>query len=93
MLAFARRSADSERVLVFVNEPRPRTPRGPVPARAAAGHALAQLLNTDSSFYGGSDVGDLGGVEPEPIPWHEQPFSAELTLPPLAALWLVPDDG
>ena len=27
----------------------------------------------------------------EPIPWHGQPCSAELTLPPLAALWLVPE--
>jgi 1,4-alpha-glucan branching enzyme len=34
----------------------------------------------------------LGAVTPEPIPWHNQPFSAELTLPPLAALWLVPDN-
>ena len=29
---------------------------------------------------------------PEPIPWHGQPVSAELTLPPLAAVWLVPDE-
>jgi 1,4-alpha-glucan branching enzyme len=51
-----------------------------------------EALNTDSSYYGGSDVGNLGGVQPEPIPWHNQAFSAELTLPPLAALWLVPED-
>jgi 1,4-alpha-glucan branching enzyme len=51
-----------------------------------------ELVNTDSSHYGGGDVGNLGGVTPEPIPWHGQPFSAELTLPPLAAVWLVPDE-
>ena len=51
-----------------------------------------EALNTDSSYYGGSDVGNLGGVQPEPIPWHDQPFSAEVTLPPLAALWLVPEE-
>ena len=28
---------------------------------------------------------------PSRIAWHEQPFSAEVTLPPLGALWLVPD--
>jgi 1,4-alpha-glucan branching enzyme len=28
----------------------------------------------------------------EPIPWHNQPFSAELTIPPLATVWLVPAD-
>jgi 1,4-alpha-glucan branching enzyme len=51
-----------------------------------------ELVNTDSHFYGGSDVGNLGGVVAETVPWHEQPFSAELTLPPLAALWLVPGE-
>ena len=45
-----------------------------------------------SSFYGGSDIGNLGGVDPDPIPWHEQPVSAELTLPPLAGIWLVPEE-
>ena len=51
-----------------------------------------EAINTDSTYYGGSDVGNLGALEPEPIPWHNQPFSAEATLPPLAAIWLVPDD-
>ena len=49
-----------------------------------------EAINTDSTFYGGSDVGNLGGLEPEPIPWHGQPVSALVTLPPLAAVWLVP---
>jgi 1,4-alpha-glucan branching enzyme len=51
-----------------------------------------ELLNTDSSLYGGSDVGNLGGVTGEPLPWHGQQHSAPLTLPPLGALWLVPDE-
>jgi 1,4-alpha-glucan branching enzyme len=50
-----------------------------------------EALNTDSAFYGGSGVGNLGGVEAEAVPWHEQPFSATLTLPPLGAVWLVPE--
>jgi 1,4-alpha-glucan branching enzyme len=50
-----------------------------------------EVLNTDSTFYGGSDVGNLGAIDPEPIPWHNQPYSAEMTLPPLAAIWLVPE--
>jgi 1,4-alpha-glucan branching enzyme len=49
-----------------------------------------EAVNTDSSYYGGGDVGNLGGVEAEPVPWHNQPFSAEMTLPPLATIWLVP---
>ena len=41
--------------------------------------------------HGGGDVGNLGGVEAEPDGWHDQPFSAELTLPPLAVCWFVPE--
>jgi 1,4-alpha-glucan branching enzyme len=50
-----------------------------------------EVLNTDSTYYGGSDVGNLGGVESEAVPWHDQPFSAPMTLPPLGVVWLVPD--
>jgi 1,4-alpha-glucan branching enzyme len=49
-----------------------------------------ELLNTDSAFYGGSDIGNGGGVMSEPVPWHGQPHSVLLTLPPLGALWLAP---
>jgi 1,4-alpha-glucan branching enzyme len=92
VLAFARRSADGERVLVFVANLSP-VPRGPFRLGLPRASRWREVLNTDSSFYGGSDVGNLGGIQPEPIPWHDQPFSAELTLPPLAAIWLVPDEG
>jgi 1,4-alpha-glucan branching enzyme len=50
-----------------------------------------EIVNTDSRFYGGSDVGNGWGVEAEPVPWMEQPFSATVALPPLATIWLVPD--
>ncbi|GGM46043.1 1,4-alpha-glucan branching enzyme GlgB [Micromonospora sonchi] len=55
----------------------------------AAG-AWAEILNTDSHHYGGSGVGNLGAVHAEPLPWHGQPASAALRVPPLAALWLRP---
>jgi 1,4-alpha-glucan branching enzyme len=50
-----------------------------------------ELLNTDSSYYGGSDVGNQGAVTADGTPWHDQPFSAEVTLPPLGVVWFVPD--
>jgi 1,4-alpha-glucan branching enzyme len=53
-----------------------------------------ELLNTDAQDYGGSGVGNLGGVEAEPFGWHGQPASVVLRLPPLGMLWLQgPDDG
>jgi 1,4-alpha-glucan branching enzyme len=50
-----------------------------------------ELVNTDAADYGGSGVGNLGMIEAVPEPWHGQPASAVLTLPPLAVLWLAPE--
>jgi 1,4-alpha-glucan branching enzyme len=47
-----------------------------------------ERINTDSSLYGGSDMGNAGGVEAEPIPSHGHDHSVVLTLPPLATLIL-----
>jgi 1,4-alpha-glucan branching enzyme len=47
-----------------------------------------EVLNTDSESYGGSNVGNLGVVEAEPVPWHGLNHSAMVALPPLAVLWL-----
>jgi 1,4-alpha-glucan branching enzyme len=48
----------------------------------------AETLNTDAQIYGGSGVGNLGAVQAVAESWHGQPFSASLTVPPLAVLWL-----
>jgi 1,4-alpha-glucan branching enzyme len=47
-----------------------------------------EVLNTDAAAYGGSGVGNFGGVRAEEAPWHGRPASAMLTLPPLATVWL-----
>ena len=47
-----------------------------------------EVLNTDADDYGGSGVGNFGGVNAEEQPWHGRPASAVVTLPPLATLWL-----
>jgi 1,4-alpha-glucan branching enzyme len=49
-----------------------------------------ERINTDSAHYGGSDVGNNGHVSAEPCPWMGFPASVSLTLPPLAALVLLP---
>ena len=45
-----------------------------------------EILNTDSAAYGGSDVGNFGGVTADDLPWHIKPCSLQLTLPPLATI-------
>jgi 1,4-alpha-glucan branching enzyme len=50
-----------------------------------------EVLNTDAVVYGGSGVGNLGGIEAVPEPWHGLPASATITVPPLGVLWLTPE--
>jgi 1,4-alpha-glucan branching enzyme len=47
-----------------------------------------EVLNTDAGEYGGSGLGNLGGRPAEDRQHHGRPHSLELTLPPLAALYL-----
>lgn len=47
-----------------------------------------ELLNSDAREYGGSGIGNLGGILAEPVPFHGRPYSLTLTLPPLAILFL-----
>jgi len=48
----------------------------------------AERLNSDAALYGGSNVGNEGGVEAAPTPAHGHGWSLRLRLPPLAALIL-----
>jgi 1,4-alpha-glucan branching enzyme len=50
-----------------------------------------ELLNSDADAYGGSGVGNLGGVVGEHPGWHARPFALRLTLPPLACVYLAPE--
>jgi 1,4-alpha-glucan branching enzyme len=54
------------------------------------GGRWVELLNTDAEPYGGSGLGNLGGVLAEDQSWHGFPYSVPLTLPPLAAVYLTP---
>jgi len=51
-----------------------------------------EVLNTDAAAYGGSNTGNMGRVRIEDVPSHGHAQSIRLTLPPLAALYLVPAD-
>jgi 1,4-alpha-glucan branching enzyme len=90
VVAFARRDTDNDRVVVVVANLAP-TPRHGYRLGLPRSGRWREALNTDSSFYGGTDTGNYGGVVAEPLGWHSQPFSAELSLPPLGVLWMVPD--
>lgn len=52
-----------------------------------------ERLDTDAVVYEGSGVGNFGAVVAEPVPWHGRPYSLQLTLPPLAVLFLVAEEA
>ncbi|MCW5695751.1 MAG: 1,4-alpha-glucan branching protein GlgB [Bauldia sp.] len=83
---FRRGHRDTDLALVVSNfTPVPRTGyRIGVPAPGF----WREAINTDAAVYGGGNVGNLGGVEAEPIESHGHPWSVRLTLPPLATLIL-----
>lgn len=54
----------------------------------AHGGAWRECLNTDSSYYGGTNAGNLGQVVAEAVPMHGHSWSLSLRLPPLGVIWL-----
>jgi 1,4-alpha-glucan branching enzyme len=46
-----------------------------------------EILNSDAQEYWGSGLGNSGGQEAEPIPYHGHPYSLNLTFPPLAVVF------
>jgi 1,4-alpha-glucan branching enzyme len=78
--------ADSAPVIVVCNfTPVPRTHYRLGAPRAGG---WVEILNTDSQLYGGSNLGNGGWLTASSEPSHGQPFSLELTLPPLATVLL-----
>jgi 1,4-alpha-glucan branching enzyme len=89
IVSFCRFARDAETLILcacnFTPVPRPGYRVG-VPREGF----YAEVLNTDSELYGGSNTGNGGGVLSQPLPWHGQPHSVLLTLPPLGAVLLRP---
>ncbi|OUR65126.1 1,4-alpha-glucan branching enzyme [Methylophaga sp. 42_25_T18] len=46
------------------------------------------ILNSDSAFYGGENLGSSNTIVTENIPWSDRPCSIKLSLPPLAGMVL-----
>jgi 1,4-alpha-glucan branching enzyme len=88
VLAFLRRGTQSDPpvavVCNFTPEPRMNYRIG-LPYE---GH-WREAINSDANAYGGSNLGNFGGVVAEAWPSHGFPCSATLVLPPLATLYLV----
>ena len=88
-MSFMRR-ADTEKPVMWVFNFTPVVREGyrvPCPD----GGVWKEVLNTDSAYYGGSNVGNPLPVHASHSDWGAHP-SLALTLPPLAAVALMPED-
>ncbi|HEY8506923.1 MAG TPA: 1,4-alpha-glucan branching protein GlgB [Steroidobacteraceae bacterium] len=88
VISFIRKSSGGDVVLVVCNfTPVPRENYG---VGVPRGGFWRELLNSDARDYGGSGVGNFGGVEAAPLPLHGRHYSLRLRLPPLGVLFLAP---
>lgn len=88
VIAFLRRGRDQARAILCVCNFTP-VVRHDYRIGAPGPGVYHERLNTDSEYYGGSNVGNrFGMVDAEQIPAHGREWSVSLTLPPLATLFL-----
>jgi 1,4-alpha-glucan branching enzyme len=87
VFSFIRRAKKPEDILVVVLNATPVVREGYRIGVPQAGF-YSETLNTDAAIYGGSNVGNMGGVQSAPIPHMGRQQSIVLTLPPLAAVFL-----
>ncbi|MHB1306190.1 MAG: 1,4-alpha-glucan branching protein GlgB [Limisphaerales bacterium] len=87
VLSFLRRPLGPGREFLVVLNLTP-VPRLGYRVGLSRGGFWQEMLNTDAEVYGGTDVGNLGGVTAQADPLHNQPFSAPLTMPPLGVVIL-----
>jgi len=86
VFAFERRSSKGERIIVISNFTP--VPRHDYRIGVNVAGQYHEILNTDSSFYEGSNLGNCGAVESEAISSHGRDHSISVSIPPLATLYL-----
>ncbi len=89
VLSFARQNPERTSELVVIMNLTP-VPRSGYRIGLPRPGSWREVLNTDSAIYGGSNMGNLGGVTAGEVKAHNQPWSAEFTLPPLSVMVFKP---
>jgi 1,4-alpha-glucan branching enzyme len=92
VLAFVRQDSERTSEFVVIMNLTPMTRHGyriglPRPGR------WREVVNSDAGIYGGSNVGNMGEVMAQNLTWHNQPHSAQFTLPPLSVVAFQPKKG
>ena len=89
VLSFLRNDADGGPPVLVVCNMTP-VPRHGYRLGVPRGGRWREVLNSDASAYGGSGLGNFGGVDAQTIPAHGHAQSLAITVPPLAAVFLTP---
>jgi len=89
IISFLRKDGDRFLVVILNFTPIPREGYRIGVPRAGR---YQEILNSDSQYYHGSNLGNGAGIHSEPTPWMGREHSIALTLPPLAAVVLEPVD-
>ena len=87
VITFMRKSNDGKDKVIIVCNFTP-VPRQNYRIGVPDAGLYKEILNSDSSYYEGSNAGNAGEIEAEAITCHNRKFSLNLTLPPLAAVFL-----
>jgi len=87
VLSFVRNGKTPDELFVVVLNATPVVREGYIVGVPRAGF-YKEVLNTDASHYGGSNVGNIGGQNAANDSRQGRPYSLCLTLPPLSALFL-----
>jgi 1,4-alpha-glucan branching enzyme len=82
IISFIRKPSDGSGLIVVVCNMTP-VPRPNYRVGVPEQGFYDEILNSDAKDYGGSGVGNLGGVTTQEQPWHGRPYSINLVLPPL----------
>ena len=90
VVSFLRRGKDPDDAVVCIFNFTP-TPREMYRVGVPWPGRYREALNSDAAAYGGSNVGNAGAIGGESVPWMGRSHSVSLTLPPLGALFLLPD--
>jgi 1,4-alpha-glucan branching enzyme len=88
-VSFVRKAKNSEDVVLVVCNFTP-VPRFNYVVGVPRGGFWRELLNSDAQVYGGSGLGNFGGLEAAPLPAQGRFYSLSLTLPPLAVVFFKP---
>jgi 1,4-alpha-glucan branching enzyme len=86
ILSLIRKRRSTEEAVIVVCNFTP-MPRFNYRVGAPWGGYWKEILNGDAKEYGGSGHGNMGGVEASPISCHGRPYSLNLVVPPLAAVF------